>query len=330
LYPRPPNESVDPADPHERERKALNEIIPTFPSMSPTDQRRLDERLALWGWHERERHPLPPVLSADLGDGIPYDEFVQQEEAEKAAYLQIGSNIADNPFAGGFSLDALQQTGDVEQAAQAGESFLFIGALEGMMSQRNAAAAGPRLETRSPPRKSAPRTTARRSKNAPNTTARKNAPRTSSKGRVVTKPPPLKAAPSPVKLSPRQQKLKDTVRAYRKALPKIKGDKYITVAILVTEKDGSRETWIATNTEYTPREIVQSLLPGHEPLPGTRGPPGNKERPKELRVSYHHAEQHGVSVLMSNGYKIIEVYPSRPACDQCSGLRDMGITVFDP
>jgi hypothetical protein len=65
-------------------------------------------------------------------------------------------------------------------------------------------------------------------------------------------------------------------------------------------------------------------------MPGTQGPPGNKERPKEAQVSYHHAEHHGVQIAMSNGYKIVEIYPSRPACPDCSGFREMGITVIDP
>jgi len=37
-----------------------------------------------------------------------------------------------------------------------------------------------------------------------------------------------------------------------------------------------------------------------------------------------------VSVAKTNGYKVLEVYPSWKACPDCSKLRDMGITVIDP
>ncbi len=45
----------------------------------------------------------------------------------------------------------------------------------------------------------------------------------------------------------------------------------------------------------------------------------------------HHAEVNAIAAAVSSGYKIVEVFPSRPACGLCAQIRDnLRLPIPDP
>ncbi len=310
---RPKDDPVGPQDPHERERSSLSKKLDRFPDLSEREQQRvLDD---VWRWQEEERRRYPdrtPVIGPH--GHLPRDEYdkaKKKAEARREAQnqLRIGASIAANPLAGATALEVYGRTGDSEKAAAAGE---LVQTLTDVVGGGKSGARKP-LAMRGSSRAPAPRRDRDRK----------------GKGSAVRKAPAGKPAPTPPKLTPRQERLQAMVQKLRTAMDRIKDSK-VTISIVVVEKNGVQEVWLSSSEPKVPAVVEKAAAGFDKWVRGSGNSPDNRNRSPEERSTYHHAEQDAVSFAWSNGYKVVELYPSRAACPDCSKLRGMGITVIDP
>jgi hypothetical protein len=308
-------------DPHERERKRLDEELGRYHEMTPKEKHELEWRLGIWQWRDKEKYPdETPVIGphGHMGRDA-YEKTKKRVEAQQklADQLELGRAIAEgNPLSSAVALKIYDETGDPIAAAQGGDAVAGItGGGKGGKGRRPQRAR--RVQQR---RTQAKRKTAR--SNGRRDNGRKGAP----KGKKVRGHTPT---------IPRR-KLTRRQRHYQREVQRLieqlhpEQRKRVTVAILIVEKGGRREVWISTSLEKAPSQIEKAARRGHVVLRGSKSDPGNKDRPRGEKLTHHHAEHDGISIAKSNGYKVLEVYPSRKACGQCSKFRDLGYTVIDP
>lgn len=61
--------------------------------------------------------------------------------------------------------------------------------------------------------------------------------------------------------------------------------------------------------------------------------PGNDRDPTHSRTKdhFHHAESSAVMAMVSSGYDVVALFPSRKACPLCRQMRvELGLTIPDP
>jgi hypothetical protein len=246
---------------------------------------------------------------------------IQKREFE--TWMRIGENISNNPVAGSVSLYVLEKTGDPEKAADAGEPWQALTAAGG-----GSKAAKPRSPSArsSSARSPSARSPSARSPSAARPSTKRGPSSQKGKGAATRKPPPKRSVPVKEKLSARDRYYKREVRHLAKGL-----DNRKTIAIIIVEKNGKREALIASSLEKLPPSVEKAARGHYRFVRGTGNRAGNpKDKNDPEYTSYHHAEHTGISAALSSGYKVIAVYPSKPACGHCGGFRDLGFTVIDP
>lgn len=306
----PKGERPNPFDPHEKEKQELNDLLLRIPSLSEKEQERVIERVQIWKWREKEKHPDKTDVIGEYGRGPRHlyekEQERQSRKREWEAQMRVGANVANNPLAGSVSLYLLEETGDAEKAAAVGELFQVKGG--------KGARARAWVKAASPPRAKPPR----------------SSDSAKGKGTAKRKPPPKKSTPLPPKLNRSDIYYRDQVMKLSKVMEeRARGSR--TLAIIVVEKNGKRELLLSSSLQKLPPEVEKAAGDRYRYVRGTGNRKGNpKDKKDPAYTSYHHAEHTGISAALSSGYKIIAVYPSKPACAHCGGFRDMGFTVIDP
>jgi hypothetical protein len=134
-------------------------------------------------------------------------------------------------------------------------------------------------------------------------------------------------------LTKQDRKYQRDVQKLARAMEPFRSGK-VTLAIIIVEKNGQREVLLSSSLEKLPPQVERAAATKGYRYVFVRGTGNREGNPKSkddpAYTSYHHAEHSGISAALGGGYKVIAVYPSKPACTHCGGFRDMGFPIIDP
>ena len=99
-----------------------------------------------------------------------------------------------------------------------------------------------------------------------------------------------------------------------------------TAIIIARAPDGTLVTLVASSEKSLRKQIREKLRPDDIQCPGNK-----KADPDNPDDHFHHAEVNGINVVVSTGWKLVEIFPSRNACPLCRQMRELlGILISDP
>lgn len=117
------------------------------------------------------------------------------------------------------------------------------------------------------------------------------------------------------------------VQELHKALD-LRGRAGKTTAILIARdpKTGALKTLVSSSMERVPKKVRDKMKGNEYEVRGTK-----KSKNSSPNDHAHHAEVNGLSAIMSMGWEVVEVFPSRNACSLCSQMRKtLGVKITDP
>lgn len=101
-----------------------------------------------------------------------------------------------------------------------------------------------------------------------------------------------------------------------------------TTAIVVAEdpRTGQLIKLVSSSRGRLPRRIREKLSRDEYECPGNR-----KSRNASPKDHAHHAEMNALQTVVSSGYKVVAIVPSRNACALCAEARvNLGVPIIDP
>jgi len=99
-----------------------------------------------------------------------------------------------------------------------------------------------------------------------------------------------------------------------------------TAIIVARDENGQIQLLVASSEKSVRKGVREKMNPDEIQCPGNK-----RVDPDNDNDHFHHAEMNGINVVVSTGWKIVELFPSRNACPLCRQMRaELGLIITDP